>query len=331
MKKVIIIFLFLFLETANYTLLATKVHAQEVSLGIYPPIFQMNANRPPVNMTSPVSIQNFSNDPVTLEITMRQFTSSDKNSGEVKFFTNNNDIQNPDSNILKKIQILDKNQPIDQILLAPQEEKSLTLSVTLPKDEPPGDYYFSILFISKGKVINQKNASTTNMGIATNLLLSIGNKEKASGLLKEFSTPYFINHGPVVFTVLIQNSSNHYINPEGAIVIKNVFGQVVGKIDLLPVNILAHTARLIPDKSQSSDTQAIWKETFLVGPYTAELTTALSKDGPLFKKTIHFVAMPIPLIIALVFFCIVLAIIIVGVKYKLKNGSPLASDKNKSI
>jgi hypothetical protein len=103
-------------------------------------------------------------------------------------------------------------------------------------------------------------------------------------------------------------------------VIKNMFGQIIGKVNLLPVNILANTVRRIPDSLQTNPNSnnyqgtfpvAVWPEKFLVGPYTATLTLALSDNGPLFTKELVFFAFPLEYLAAIILIiCLIIFIAI---------------------
>jgi len=103
--------------------------------------------------------------------------------------------------------------------------------VEVPSDEPAGDYYFSVLFLSTSPASNSAQSSLSNAigGVAMNVLLSIGPKSKTTGSTEEFSTPLFQPEGPVSFKVKIKNTSSHFIAPQAQIVITNMFGQKIGK------------------------------------------------------------------------------------------------------
>lgn len=179
----------------------------------------------------------------------------------------------------------------------------------VPQNEPKGDYYLSLVFTSNPNNGTGTNSSQATIGIASNILLTIGPVGKASGSIEEFSTPFFTTKGPIPFTLRVRNSSDHYVTPKGNIVIKNMFGQIIGKVDLLPVNVLENTVRKIPDSKQSDEAKAIWPEKFLVGPYTATLTMALSDTGPIFTRDIVFFAFPLEYIIAvLLVICLIIFI-----------------------
>jgi hypothetical protein len=98
-----------------------------------------------------------------------------------------------------------------------------------------------------------------------------------------------------------------------------MFGQTIGKVNLLSVNILANTVRRIPDSTQLNQTTAVWPEKFLVGPYTATLTLALSDNGPLFTRNITFFAFPLEYLIAILLIICLIIFIAVRVNKSRKN------------
>jgi len=291
--------------------------AQELSLKVDPPIMQIAAEAP-TSIKAPLSIENTSDNPIDLSIMLKPFHSSSQKNGQIQFLEGNQTI-GEDPNIFDKMQIYDGTSSIDSLTLAPRQKKDLILHIGLPKDEPPSDYYFTILFISKNPELTNQTGETTQGGIGINVLLSIGPTGNATGLLNQFSAPWLIEEGPVHFTILVENTSNFFIVPRGNIIIKNLFGQIVGKVQLLPVNILSRSQRFLPDDSSGSLTTAVWPEKVLFGLYQATITVALSSQGPLFTRSIYFFAMPIQAIIGIVITCIIAAFVYVRLKEKLKE------------
>lgn len=293
--------------------------AQQISLEVYPPILQINTD-PPASIKAPFTIVNSSNNPIDLDILLKPFTSSEKQNGEVSFLLDGEQMPGADPNIFSKMQIYDGSSVITKLTLAPQQQKNLILHVGMPSDEPPSDYYFTILFVSHGQNLGSATATATTAGIGVNVLLSIGPKGNTTGLLNEFSTPWFMTRGPINFTTNVKNTSNFFIVPKGQIVIKNMFGQVVGNVELLPVNVLANTSRYLPDNKSGSLEKAIWPETFVFGLYSATVTVALSDTGPLFSRTIYFIALPIAFIVGLLIFCLIGAAVFYHLRRKIRQG-----------
>ena len=298
--------------------LTQTAHAQTVSLGVYPPILRITVN-PPASMSQGIVLKNFMDNPLSVQVVFRAFKNSPSNDGELTYFPPNQPIPGNDPKIFDKIQLYDGDHVASVINLLPQEAKTLSLHIGLPQDEPPSDYYFSILFITQGVGNDQSNVSAIAGGIGTNVLLSIGPQTATNGFIKEFSTPPLIQHGPVSFTLSVENTSTHFINPTGTIVIENMFGQFVGKLNLTPVNILEHSARFIPDDNNINGTKAIWPEKVLFGPYKAKLTIALSTTGPLFTRTIYFFALPTEALLGFILTIILGVIIYLRVRQRLKK------------
>jgi hypothetical protein len=309
MKLKIIIFLFFSFFALSFT---TTAHAQNVDLGIYPPVFQIQATAPS-DVKIPFFIQNFTSSSIPLTISLQPFTSDQTENGSITYL---DAVNYADPYLPERIQVLDGDNSIGDLILAPQQKKDLTLEVQIPSNEPKGDYYLSLIFTTNPNKATNANSSQASGAIASNILLSIGPFGKTQGYIEDFSTPFFVSKGPVPFSVRVKNSGDHYITPTGKIEIKNMFGQTIGKVDLLPVNILANTIRRLPDSAQSNPNSqdyqnikavidnnsfpvAVWPEKFLVGPYTATLSLSLSDSGPLFTKQIMFFAFPLEYLVAI--------------------------------
>jgi hypothetical protein len=333
--------LFLVLSLMSYLLCLISplaAHAQSVDLGIYPPVFQIQTS-PPSSMKIPFTIQNFADTNVDLSISLRPFTAATAENGSVSFL---DDLSSyPDPSLLQKIQVLDNDTSIQTLSLAPQQKKNLQLQVEIPANEAKGEYYVSLLFISTNQNTAANSSTYANAGIASNILLSVGPIGPTKGDIEDFSAPSFTFKGPVPFTVRVKNTSDHYITSKGDIVITNMFGQNVGKINLLHVNILSDTTRRIPDDAQLNPNSknyqaikdiadknafpvAIWPEKVLVGPYTATLTLALSETGPLFKKSFIFFAFPMEYLLAI----IVIIMIIVYIIFRVREKNRVKTIKN---
>jgi hypothetical protein len=302
MKTNIIFIIFIIVITIIFP---SKAAAAALDLGILPTVLQIDAIGP-ADITSPITVQNLSETPVTLGIIIAPFKPSPQEDGTITYLKENESI-GQDPLILQKIQVVDNDHVVNQILIGPKQEKSLKVHIGILQGDPPSDYNFSILFISKQDDNTQKNGARSTAGIGTNVLLSVGPKQVPKGTIEEFSAPQFIQKGPVPFIVRLKNNGNKRFSPSGFIFIKNMFGQTVGKVTLLPVNVLGQSTRSIPDSTQadqnSLDTKyqipdttspvALWPESFLLGMYTATLNVSLSDEGPVFNKKITFFAFPV--------------------------------------
>lgn len=325
---------------ALYVLNSTKVEASSFDLSVSPQIFQIQLTPPAVaTANQTILLENKSDSPLPLTIKYQPFKPSGDN-GEITYLSSSDHLGN-DPAIYSRLTLRENNRAVNSLVIPPQTKKQLDLNVSVPKDEPPGDYYFSILFLKDmaSASAQQSTFSSAVGGVAMNVLLSVGPKGKTTGTIDEFSTPFFQPEGPVSFKVRINNTSDHFIAPQAQIVITNMFGQKIGKVDLLPLNVLAHSSRSLPSKEQfqfaasgnpdknkqitqiqhlltdKEQAVAVWPETFLLGPYKATLTVAFSDEGPLYVKSVTFIGIPFYVILA---FSICL-ILIVAIRSRLKH------------
>ncbi len=264
-----------------------KAEAKALSLGIYPPIIQIRVD-PPASVSTPITIENLSDETVALQIIFRPFTASESDNGEVAYLWDKQLIFENQVRLGENIRLAENGKQVDETTLAPKQKKTLSLDLNIAKDEPLSDYYFSILFISKDSAKATLSHSQIQGGIGTNVLLSIG-RQKPIGKILEFSAPSLPEAGPVPFTIRLQNEGTHFITAQGSISIKNMFGQTTGQIKVLPLNILADTSRF---------QKTIWQRGIVFGRYTAKLTIALSDKGPILVKNINFTVFPVKTLIA---------------------------------
>jgi len=281
--------------------------ADTTGIRVSPATFKIET-KPPADVWTPFIVENTSDEPVTLQVGYKLFNKQASENGKVFFLQNGQSI-GPDKEIFEKMQIVDdENISHDTIDLGPQQKERYRLRITLPSNEPTGDYYFSLILLTKNNNINQidikanNNNQTTSSsllaGIGMNIFLAVGDEETPQATLTTFSTPRFQEKGPVLFTLTVQNTGMHFITPHGTIVINNIFNQSVGRITLPPSIILAGTQRTFLN--------TIWSEKFLLGMYTGNLSLSLSDDGPTYTRTIHFFAVPLlPLVISLIVIIII--------------------------
>jgi len=291
--------------------------AEGISLGISPPLIKIKAKSPSL-ISTPIIIQNLSSSSVTLEMSLEPFKPKNSENGTLEYYSKEereNMLKDP---FYKAITLREQNTVVTEVQLGPRQEKTVVLSLDI-STEAVTDYYFSVLFITKDVESVQKNSDTyAKAGIATNVLVSLGTDTKPQGHLSEFSSPGFVEVGPLPFVVKVTNTGENVIAPTGTIYIKNMFGQLVGKVDLQQVNILKDSTRSIPDKNNSTNTQAVWNEEFLLGQYSAELAVDLGPDGPSYRKKITFLAFPIKLGLGIVVALFLFFVIRSGVKKRLK-------------
>lgn len=289
-------------------LLASKVptFASEASFEVYPPITEISAGIPSAVETK-ITISNQKETPQDLNIILRSFQGTSNNSGGIELLPEDTP-PGADPLLFEKIEFFDGESPVRKFHLNSFETKSLKMKIRLDETSQTGDYYFSVIFMAEGQAPDKGSGSRVNLGIGTNVLLTIGKADSAKGEIKSFTTSFFKEKGPVAFTLLVSNSSRNFIKPKGEVIINNIFGQTVGKLELIPQNILAGTSRYMKDKKQIEPKEALqkqlnslklknevvlWPETFLLGIYKAKVTLKMSENGPTITADQTFLALPV--------------------------------------
>src|SRR5882724_195281 len=312
MKNQIFSFLFIFLTVSVCFFTSVRInqaYADSISLKISPSVLQIHAT-PPAAIKAPFTIENLGSSPVHLTIIFKPFK------------------QNSTTNtILQTVQVADNGIAQSSLSLGPQQQKKLDLSIILPKNIPPTDTYFSVIFLTSQQDTNNASSSldeesssiAERIGIALPVLLTSGESDPQSGFLDTFSSPIFLQAGPVPFTVRISNTGTHFISPRGVIFIKNMFGQTVGRVDLPETNVLAGTTRSLTSLEQPLSDHAVWSEKFLLGFYTATISIAMSSSGSLYTRSIHFIAFPTTFLLIFFVVIIIALSLILRIKKKLSD------------
>lgn len=299
---------------------AFETKAQNLSIGVYPPILQIQAD-PPAQVNSQITIQNLSDQNTSYQISFAPFKAGDSKNGQPVFEENLNPIYR---DLFTQIQISEKDKIITEVSLGPKEKKDLKIDINIPENQDLGDYYFSVIFSSNNST-EKNDSSFTGVrgGVASNILLSIGPETTPQGQILEFSAPKFVTSGPVIFKLNTANTGKNYINVKGNVKITNMFGQVMGNINTIPANILAESQRYLSssENKDASNPGVMYKEEFLMGIYTAEAKIALSENGPILTKSLTFFAFPWEAIIAVTLLIIFSVVIIKRVKRKSEEQS----------
>lgn len=292
--------------------------AQELGLSILPHRSELHA-QPGETKQIPLTITNTSDVPVELRVRFQWFTASEKENGEVVFLSDEEVRNVLDPDLFSKITVTENDQPVETITVGPKISKPIKIILLLAPDQTAGDYYFSAIFTSRNTQTSDTPHTRLQLGIVSHVLLTVGPKE-AKGTIVEFSSPVFVERGPIPFTVRVRNTGKTVLTPKGSIIIKNVFSQSIGRVVFAQTPILSQTTRSLIDSMQDAPVDkeqavklfgqphAVWPESFLLGPYQATLTLSLSDKGPVYTQTRTFFAFPTQflILVGLLFLCIIL-------------------------
>lgn len=305
-----------------YTYLVPEAQATGTNLRVYPSLIEINAPKPN-DATAKIFVENLSDSSVNLQSQFKLFEADPLSNGTIRYLDN----KNKKNEFLNRIQLLDSENSITQFTLGPRQKKELQIKITLSENENNSDYYFSAIFVSSPKSYqsqaesnraNQNSFSQISIGVASNIILSVGVNTEPSINVEEFSTPRYVEKGPVAFKIKIHNNTSKYVNPRGNLKIINMFGQTIGTIDLPQTNILSYSSRHLGTQETLHPT-ILWNEKLLFGFYEAQLTIKPALGSPEIVRTIHFSAFPLRLSLIIILTIFVLVRIIRRVRQKMSE------------
>jgi len=183
----------------------------------------------------------------------------------------------------------------DQIDLPTGQRVRMPVTITIPKDISPGGLYGAIMVAAENlpTAPGALPPNTASMGVkivsrvGSLLFIRIKGDVLESGYLKNFTAnENFYEAGPVSFKILYSNTGNVYLNPYGAIDVKDMFGRTVDQRNVEPWFVLPKADRTREIK---------WNSNFLIGKYTAVLTLHrgyLNNEDAVDTKTLTFWVLP---------------------------------------
>ncbi len=293
--------------------------AEDISLSVFPPLIELNKNDSD-DISAEVTLKNSGDSTLGIKVLLRPFRALDED-GSIEIIPENQ-VPIPYKNLFSDIKIIDNGLEVRELQLAPEQTKNLEINISSNVNPGSGDYYFTVIFLAESDAASLEATSTEDeagtdeivsgnsiieAGIGVNVILSASKDLVPEAEITEFSAPGTAESGPVSFRVRVKNKSAKIIKPKGIILIRNMFGQTVGRVDLRQTNILSGSIRSLPDTGHASrhstgsgdngSAAAVWPEEFLMGLYSADLSLALSDDGPVLNKTTYFVGLPVVTVI----------------------------------
>ncbi len=175
---------------------------------------------------------------------------------------------------------------VDEIALNHGDRLTVQLTITAPQNAVAGSHYVAVFASATGEEQDQGNGKVRLVSrVGTLILINVPGNNQESGEITHFSADKnFYRQGPVEFSTVFKNSGNIYEKVKGEIAIKNILGTEVARFPLKDWTVLSNSSR---------KQNATWNQKWLMGRYTAELTTVYGFGGNLKNtKSIVFYAFP---------------------------------------
>ena len=200
-----------------------------------------------------------------------------------------------------------------QFTLSFGQRLTIPVTITIPKDTPPGDYDSSVLISNSPTVLGTSTDNTTTQGqtriisrLGTLFLIRVNGDANESGQLEEFNLAgpkkLFYTKGPFTFEALFNNTGNVHLVPYGMITIRNIFGKTVAQV---PVDAYYSLPSSLRHRSVT------WDVSMLLGRYKATLELHRGYGTAVDTMSVSFWVIPWKILLAVFAAVFVLALLLI--------------------
>ena len=172
-----------------------------------------------------------------------------------------------------------------EVTLEPREEKFVKFTIRVPENAEPGGHYGTVLASTKAVT----GPGGVGVGIVTRtgslVLMRVSGVMEEKLIVKDFSTPFYSQSGPIPFEIRFENLGTVHVKPITMVTISNFMGRKVAELQLSQNNVLPGAVRKF---------EVSWDKKWLFGgKYTATLTGSYGLSNiPLTPTVITFWAFP---------------------------------------
>jgi len=290
-----------------------QTHAQDVSLVVSPPSFDIEA-KPGETIQKTIKITNNDNDKeLIIKAFPIDFIVTDDLGTPIKVTTTASGryLASPWFTLEKT-----------EFTIPPKGTEQIVIIVTVPSDALPGGHYAGVFFEPLPARGTKSTVSYTTAQIGSLFGITIPGDIKYEALIKNFSTKTNLSEfGPIEFTATIENQSDAHIRPTTKIIIHDMIGRKLVDLPLDEVNIFPFTSRSL---------NRTWETVWGLGRYTATLSVTYG-PGLVASRTMYFWIMPYRLIASVLVVILVLIAIYILINRHLKHREDHRDDEIENL
>ncbi len=231
-----------------------------VSLTVSPLYYDLGVN-PGEEKTGKISIGNNSDQNIDIGVEFSDFFMDD---AEGYIFPERKEIANEN---LKPF-LMSKWLSVDKPDFSLEKGKNETIEYTIkvPQDANLGGHYGAIFFRAQCKVEKDENvvfsdkSSICVSGRAGVLfLVQVGGEAVKKGVLKKVEVPKITFSDKSKLNIEIENEGNSHFKPEGEVLVKNIFGKEISRLEIKDKTILPTTSRIFSKDLQRKDFLGLYR------------------------------------------------------------------------
>jgi hypothetical protein len=251
-----------------------------------------------------VNVTNVTKAPAELKGIVNDFGPGDDETGQPRIYLDEK-AASPAHGLKKYI------KPVGDLSLQPQEQKAVTVTISIPKDAAGGGYYGAVRFAPAST--GSKNSVSLSGSVGSLILVTVPGDVVEKAAVKSFNVArqngdnlgkasnLFTNgnkdsKGKGIQAVLrVQNSGNVQVAPFGKAILKRS-GKEIASYEL---NNVTPRGTVLPDSTRRFQID-LGDKTSSFGRYTLEGNFGYGSQGQLILAKTSFFVLPIPYIIAIV-------------------------------
>ncbi len=181
----------------------------------------------------------------------------------------------------------------DPVVIEREKSAVIPISVVVPPDAAPGGHFAAILVGTKPPEATGELAVRTSQMVTSLFFVRIAGDVIEEGTIRSFrAANSFVDAPQADFELRFENKGNVHLQPQGTIIITNMWGEERGRI---PINHDTHFGNVLPDSVRNFEfswsSAAGFSE---IGRYKAVATLAYGRDARNFQtREIAFWVVPV--------------------------------------
>ena len=264
-----------------------SLYAQErtgLSLSVTPTLFEMSAV-PLQSWSSSVKVINNNPQPITVYANAVNFAPQGE-TGEGKFIPILEEGQDG-TTLVEWIDITS-----EPVTIEAEQSMAIPFTVAVPQDATPGGHFAAILIGTRPLDTDERFQVKTAQIVTSLFFVRVAGDVVEDGKIREFrTTEAFVDTPQANFEVRFENEGNVHLQPQGEIVITNMWGKERG---LIPINHKTHFGNVLPDSIRKFEFSWSGEPSFNdIGRYKAVLTLAYGDEERKFvTRSLYFYVIP---------------------------------------
>lgn len=195
-------------------------------------------------------------------------------------------------------------------LISRESSVSIPLTINVPEDAAPGGHYAAIM-VGTRPVDRDRSFQVATSQIVTSLFfVRVAGDVVESGVVRTFrAEDSFVDVPEIGFEVRFENKGNVHLQPQGSIIITNMWGKERG---IVPINHQTHFGNVLPDSIRNFKFSWKGEQSFTdIGRYKAILTLAYGQSERNFvTKATYFWVIPIKSVLTVLSSLIVILLLV---------------------